>query len=232
MTKLSGRIVLAAALTTFISISVQAQTIAKWTFETSVPVFSPAANTWVTNIAAEIGSGTASGLHAAAAAYTSPAGNGSSHSMSSAQWAIGDLYQFAVSTVGLANIGVTYDQVSSSSGPGKFNFAYSTDGTTFTTVATDYTVLVNTTPNTWTTATPVTTTTFSYDLSAITALNNAPSVWFRIIDDSTTSAGGATVATAGTDRVDNFTVAVVPEPTTLSLLGGFGLLLVVLRGRK
>jgi hypothetical protein len=45
-----------------------------------------------------------------------------------------------------------------------------------------------------------------------------------LIDVDTTSANGGTVASGGTDRIDNVTVAVVPEPTSLSLMGGFGLL--------
>src|SRR5438552_17437540 len=69
--------------------------IADWTFESSLPAGSPGAGVWITNISAEIGSGTASGWHAGASTYTSPAGNGSAHSFSSSLWAVGDLYQFA-----------------------------------------------------------------------------------------------------------------------------------------
>src|SRR4051794_2744650 len=69
--------------------------IAKWTFETSAPVVTPGAGIWVTNVAAEIGTGIASGFHAGNAAYTSPAGNGSSHSFSANTWAVGDIFQFA-----------------------------------------------------------------------------------------------------------------------------------------
>ncbi|MDB6125108.1 MAG: hypothetical protein JWQ71_4101 [Pedosphaera sp.] len=82
---------------------------------------------------------------------------------------------------------------------------------------------------------------FAYDLSSITALDNASSIYFRLIDQATTSISGATVGTGGTDRVDNFTVFTVtpvPEPSTLALLGlglggglgGGGLL--VFRNRK
>jgi hypothetical protein len=61
----------------------------------------------------------------------------------------------------------------------------------------------------------------SFDLSALSLLNNNPNVYFRIVDDSTTAINGGTVGTAGTDRIDNFTVAVVPEPTGLFVFGGF-----------
>ncbi len=47
------------------------------------------------------------------------------------------------------------------------------------------------------------------DLSSITAINNQPTVYFRLVNNSTTSAtGGAPLATGGTARVDNFTVTI------------------------
>ncbi len=205
-----------------------AQTVlAKWTFETTQPgvVDGPAVpggGIWITNIAAEVGSGTASGLHASAAAtYSSPAGNGSSHSFSANNWTVGDIYQFAVSTVGYTNISVTYDQISSATGPGQFYFAYSTDGINFTQVGANYSVIINATPNTWSSGTPITTSSYSNNLSAVFALTNAPVVYFRLVDASTTSANGGTVATAGTDRVDNFAVigtstVAAPEVTSIT----------------
>jgi hypothetical protein len=224
----SPHLVLAIVVSTAFATHAQ---IARWTFETSQPLANQGAGTWYTNIAPEIGSGSAAGFHAGPSIYTTPAGNGSPHSFSSTNWAVGDFYQFATSTVGYANIMVTYDQVSSSTGPGKFDFAYSTDGNIFTTIASSYTVLANSSPNAWSSGTAITTTSYTYDLSAITALNNASTVWFRIIDSSTTSANGGTIATGGTDRVDNFSIAVVPEPSTVALLG-FGTLLLLRRFRR
>ncbi len=204
-----------------------AQTIAQWTFETSVPATAGP-------FAAEVGTGSALGFHTGAAVYSNPVGNGSVESFSSTVWSVGDYWQFQTSTLGFQNIGLSFDQVSSSTGPRDFYLAWSTDGSTFTKFGNDYTVLVNTAPNAWSSnpANHITTTTYSFDLSSVTDLNNAPNVYFRLVDDSTVSAGGGTVATGGTDRIDNFLVA-VPEPTSLSLMGGFGLLAwTLIRRRK
>jgi hypothetical protein len=187
-------------------------TLAKWTFETSVPTtagpFSP-----------EIGSGSASGSHVGATVYSSPAGNGSSHSFSSTLWAVGDYYQFTVSTVGAQHIVVTFSQTSSGTGPGQFQFEYSTDGIHFTSFGSPYTVLDNgLAPNpAWTSSSAAPVYNFTNDLSSVTAITNASTVYFRLVDSSTTSSSGGTVGTAGTSRVDNFTVtASTGTPPTIS----------------
>ena len=91
-------------------IKASASVIADWTFETSQPAtagpFSP-----------ETGAGSATGSHAGAAVYSTPAGNGSSHSFSSNTWAVGDYYQYQVSTTGLDDISIQFDQTSSNTGP-------------------------------------------------------------------------------------------------------------------
>jgi hypothetical protein len=196
----------------------QAQ-IAQWTFQTSVPLtagpFSP-----------ELGSGAASGSHAGTTAYSSPAGNGSSHSFSANGWAVNDYWQFQTSTVGFTGIQLEWDQVSSSTGPRDFKLQYSTDGSSFATFGADYTVLVNTSPTAWSSTVAITTTHYISDLSSIPALDNASAVYFRLVDDSTTSAGGGTVASTGTDRVDNFTVEVIPVPEpACAAVGAVGLLM-------
>lgn len=207
---------LSASLGLLVTASIlQAQTIAQWTFETSVPATAGP-------FAPEVGSGSASGSHAGAAVYSSPSGNGSTHSFSANTWAVGDFYLFEVNTLGFNNVGLSFDQASSNTGPRDYSLDYSLNsGLTWTTV-TAYSVLANAAPNTtWTPGTYVPAYTFSPALPG--AVDNQASVWFRLIDIDTTSANGGTVGTGGTDRVDNFTVA-VPEPTSLSLLGGFGLL--------
>lgn len=214
---------------------VQAQTIAQWTFETSAPSNSGTGS--LSGISAEVGSGIASGIHASSAtAWSAPAGNGSSHSFSSSTWAIGDYYQFQVSTLGYQNIEISWDETSSNTGPKDFELSYSTDGANFTNFA-SYSVLANATPNTpWSTTGSLNSAyTFTENLSAITALANDSTVYFRLSDTDTTSANGGTVGTGGTDRVDNVTVtgvASAPEPSTW-VLGLLGLGLVALyRSRK
>ena len=203
--------------------SVQAQ-IAGWTFNSLSLSVSDTNSTSLFNVPADVGSGTASSTHATSTVFSTPSGNGSAESISATKWTVGDYWQFQTSTLGDSGIQVSWDQTSSSTGPGKGLLLYSTDGSIFTPVGSDYTILENGTPHTtWGGITRSAFYTFTYDLSSITALNNAPFVYFRLVDDSTISAGGGTVGTAGTDRVDNFTVAVVPEPTC-AVLGGLGLL--------
>lgn len=229
MKKLATALFLVAAIPT-VSF---AQTIAQWTFETSIPAGAPGAGVWITNIAAEVGSGTASGFHAGAATYSNPAGNGSVESFSVNTWTVGDFFQFAVSTIGLNDIGVSFDQTSSGTGPGQFNFEYSTDGISFTQFGSTYTVLPNAAPNpVWNSTTSSSLYSFAFDLSSVTAVDNQATVYFRLTDASTTSAGGGTVAAGGTDRVDNLAVVVVPEPSTVVLASIGGLLLINFMRRR
>ncbi|HEY1663595.1 MAG TPA: hypothetical protein VGI03_14350 [Verrucomicrobiae bacterium] len=198
--------------------------LADWTFETSVPASAGPFNP-------EIGSGSASGSHASGSAvYSNPAGDGSSHSFSSNFWGVNDYYQFST-TLDLADFTyssftLSYDQNGSSTGPGTFYLAYSTDGTTYIKFGSDYTL---TSGITWNAGTPGQATIESDDLSSIAALDTASTVYFRLVDDSSTAINGSGVGTSGSDRVDNFSISATvvpitpsPEPTTLAfaLLGG------------
>jgi hypothetical protein len=207
----------------------RAAVIADWTFETSAPTTSGP-------ISPEVGSGAASGSHAGSTVFSTPAGNvppgGSTslHSYSSTDWAIGDYWQFSTSAAGFTDISLTYDQTSSNTGPGNFQVEYSTDGNNFTDMGSETTVIANAGANTWNTTTMVSAATSTVDFSSITALDGASTIYFRLVDASTTSANGSTVASGGTDRVDNIIIAgtatATPEPASLALiaLGGLGLL--------
>ena len=227
---------LAVAALSMISLStLEAQTLARWTFETSPPA-DLANSTTISGILADVGTGTASGVHASAGAdWTTPTGNGSANSLSANEWAVGDYFQFSLSTLGYQGITVGWAQVSSATGPGEFKFAYQINGGGFTDYL-NYTVLPNQAGapglGAWGGVTEILGYNFSVDLSAVTALDNVASVDFRLIMTTTADAvpPGA-VAAAGTDRVDNFTVSVVPEPATATLLG-LGLAACLIRRRN
>jgi hypothetical protein len=210
--------------------------IADWTFESTAP----AGTNSVGPLAAEVGSGSAYAF--GVNVISSPAGNGSSHSLSANGWAPVALstnaplsyYQFDVSTIGYSGIGITFDQASSSTGPADFLLQYSTDGATFTTFA-SYSPLVNGSPNpSWNATTASSLYTLNFDLSSIASLDNASTVDFRLLETGTTSENGGTVAAAGTDRVDNFIVGTVPapEPTTLALCAIGGIAMLGLRRKR
>lgn len=215
--------------------SASAQTLAKWTFELNTPADVSNAAT-LTAIPADIGTGTASGIHATNATdWSTPSGNGSANSLSANEWLVGDYFQFSLSTVGYTGLKVSWAQVSSSTGPGEFKLAYQVNGGGFTDYA-NYTVLPNQAGapglGTWSSVTENVGYNYSFDLSALTAVDNAAAVDFRLIMVSTADATPpGTVANTGTSRVDNFEVAVVPEPSSFALVG-FGVLALVARRRK
>jgi hypothetical protein len=173
-------------------------------------------------LAADIGTGSATGVHASAnTVWTAPVGNGSAHSLSSNTWAIGDYYQFTTSTTGNSNIGLQFDQVSSNTGPKDFKVQYSLTGLagSFTDIG-NYIVQPNSDPG-WSSvgpSVPLGIDTQLLDLTGITALNNASSVFFRMAATSTnTAAAGSTFGPGGTDRIDNVTIYdnFDPSPTAV-----------------
>lgn len=207
------RLAAALALAAAASLPVHAEVVIGWDFENAVE---PAAGTTWTGIAASLGVGSASGVHASSSTvWSTPVGNGSSNSISSNNWSVGDYYEFSFSTLGYADLSVSFDQAGSSTGPRDFTLAYSTDGISFA----DYTSYSIPTGSFSSTAVnPAFTVTV--DLGAVAALDNAASVMVRLVNSSTRSINGGTVASGGTGRVDNFIVNLspVPEPGTTALL--------------
>ncbi len=190
----------------------KADTIAGWTFEVSIPTTSGPH-------AAEVGLGAATGFHSnGLAVYSNPSGNGSVESFSSNFWSVGDFYNFSVSTVGLQNIMISWDQTGSNTGPRDFDLQYN-DGSGFVT-ATSYSLTLEA----WSSATYNALSTRTFNFSANTSLNNNSTVQFRLLNTNTTSVNGGTVATTGTGRVDNIVISgsPIPEPAT----AGFVLLMV------
>jgi len=217
---------LAAVLAASSSASVKADVIADWTFQTSASTNNiigtgrtPGATQ--SGISADIGFGTASASHASAStAWSIPSGNGSPNSWSANYWAAGDFFQFSISTIGYTGVTLSYDQTGSASGPGSFSLQYSTDGLNFTPSGGTNTIILGS----WSPSSHANGFTFNYDLSSVSTLNEAPSAYFRIVDQAPTTGGainGGNVLTVGTDRIDNFVVNAVadaPEPSCIALL--------------
>ncbi len=192
--------------------------ITQWTFETSVPNLKDSSS--INGLISEVGVGEASGFHASSATdWDNPLGaDGSSESFSANTWAIDDYFQFTTSTVDYENIRLSWAQRGSNTGPRDFKLSYRVNGGSFV----DFTSYTVTTISSFTSASSK-----EFDLSGITALNNAAEVNFRLVATSTTSINNGSVSTSGTSVVDNFTVSgsllsatAVPEPSTLVFLAG------------
>jgi MYXO-CTERM domain-containing protein len=204
--------------------SASASIVAGWTMSTLVPTGTTGSN--YTYGAADTGAAAAgtslSGFHAlAATAWSSPAGNGSQYSLSSNNWSVGDYYQIAVSTTGYSDIYLAWDQTRSGTGPSSFRVDMSTDGTNFTTILASYTIIqaggTGTGTLSWTTGGAVQSA-FTTTISSIASADNQASLFFRFVNLST-------VATTGTNRIDNIFVSSgpIPAPGAVALLGLAGL---------
>lgn len=193
----------------FSSSTASAGLIANWTFETAPPVDVTNSSSYPNAIPADFGSGNASGVHTLPATdWSTPTGNGSANSFSSNNWSIGDYYQFQVSSLGMENLAISWDQTRSTTGPASFSLQYSTDGTSFTNFFA-YTVPVVA----WSsTGSPQSSSRFTQSFSAISALDNDSSVFFRL------RATAAPTDSAGTSRIDNISISAVPEPSTFLLV--------------
>jgi hypothetical protein len=179
---------------------------------------------------ADFGPGTVSAFHSAlSTSYSTPVGNGSANAFSANNWGIGDYFQFSLSTVGFSNLFLTFATERSSTGPATFQLIYSTDGgVNFSLAGSAFGVSSSAFSSSTYNAAFVST----YDLTAITALNNNANVVFRL---SATVAGTQTVGTA---RVDDFILSsggpiTVPEPAPMAVLAaGGGLIAAVVWRRR
>lgn len=183
----------------------------------------------------EIGfSGEATGFHSdATTVWSTPAGNGSTKSLSSNTWNVGDYYQFrADNSSGNSNFGLQFDQISSTSGPKNFQISYSTNGTTWIDLPGGaYSVQPNANPS-WSgngVVAPTGLDTYLFDLRSITALNTATDIYVRMTAASPLVAAqlGQTFnnvgANSGTNRIDNVgifynfnpSVATTSEPSIM-----------------
>jgi len=227
--------VVAAAIALF-AVNASATIIADWTFETSY-VSITGTSTSKGPLSPEVGSGSATGVHQLSTTWSAVAGDGSAKSFSANQWTTGDYFQFQVSTVGYSGITVDWDQTSSNTGPSDFILQYSTSGTSFTTFGGDLTVYNNNAGggggpagrSFWSSATYDSNYHYSINLGSV--VDNSATVYFRVTDNNALNPNGGIVASGGTDRIDNFLVQGIPEPSTIMLVG-FGLASCVLAIRR
>ena len=216
-------LLLAVAATSLISMSASAAVIASWSMPTAVPAATTGTsyNYGAAN-SGELTSGTMlSSAHAVAATtYSSPTGNGSTYSLSSNNWTIGDYYQVSVSTIGYSGVSISWDQTRSSTGPATFDAVMSVDGgANWTTILAGYSVIQAGLAGTNTTSWNSTTSQAAFTLTAVAgaAADEQANVLFRLRSTVTTTA-------AGTNRIDNFIVSTVPAPGAIALLGLAGLI--------
>jgi len=115
----------------------------------------------------------------------------------------GRFINLAVSTLGYANIIISLATQATGTGFNNNQLQYSTDGVNFVNFGGPY-------------APPTAFGLFTFDLSAITALNDNPNAAFRIVFNGATSS-------TGNNRIDNIVVdgqsVGLPEPSSIFLLG-------------
>lgn len=185
--KLSFALIL---LLSFFGLQAQAQTdIVTWTFEGDVSTV--ATGTGTNAVGSSVGS------------ETFPAGNGGGDSWSFNGWSTGalnadDYFQFSTSTSGFEAIQFLFDERRSGTGIRDFEVRYSTDGTTFTAIPATVTNVPDNTQYR----------SHSFDFSAITAIDNQTTVFFRVY-------GYNAEAATGTWRFDNVKIQGSPAATTL-----------------
>jgi hypothetical protein len=219
-------IVIASSLTAAVAAPSNADVLANWTFESSIPV---TAGPHMAEGGLNAASSFASGLHASGSTvYSNPAGNGSAESFSSNFWAVGDYYQVSSSSTGYENITLSWDQTGSNTGPIDFMLQYSTNGIDFFDIGAYQMATIGAPPVavSWSSASTAVGTSYFVDLSSILALNDAASILFRFTNNSTASINGGTVATGGTNRIDNVVINgdAIPAPGALALLGLAGMM--------
>lgn len=152
-------------------------------------------------------------------------GTGTSPSDSTKQLEEGKYIQFAFSTVGYSNVGVSYLTQRSNSGFTTQTFQYSTDGTGFTTLSSVTPTIAGTTNGNYNA---------NFDLSGITGFANNANAAFRIVFTGSTAGQSVT----SNDRIDDLSVtgtpvAAAPEPNGIvAMLIGMGALGLVVARRR
>jgi endonuclease G len=190
--------------------------LANWTFEASLPSNS---GPYAPEAGAQTDTAQARSVHITSPTGYSAAGNGSAKSSWGDNWAVGDYYEFRISTLGLNGIQLGFDQTSSSTGPRDFKISYSINGGASFSDLSTYSV-----PESaggaigWNNTTVNPTSSLIFDLSSFLALNNQSSLILRLVCASSTSLSGGSVGITGTSRLDNVIVSALSPDTTAPVI--------------
>ncbi|MCW1913055.1 hypothetical protein OJ996_05700 [Luteolibacter sp. GHJ8] len=211
-----------AVLGSFLTSPVHAAVLAGWNFETNTPA--GVAGSAGPIVGAEIGSGSLSGFHASGASvWETQVGNGSFNALGADMWTAGDYYQFSTSSVGYKDITVSFDQIGTGRSPRDWRFSVSLNGAEFFNFGSPYSIQQHAPGNLWNPTTPRSSG-ISFDLSAIGALDNATTIYFRLTQVGTASVTtGMEVDASGFDRIDNVIISGIAVPeSSAALLGALG----------
>ena len=193
--------------------------LAGWDFESLANL--PETTTDYGPLPSDVGCGKLTGGHSTAATFTSPVGNGSSASLSSNTWSVGDYYEFTTGSKGFQDLVLKWDQTSSSTGPANFAVRYSLDGVAYTDFS-PYTV----SDVSWSSTATSVASSRTVNLSSVPSLNNNPIFFLRLEMNGTARADGqpGSVASTGTSRIDNVSIEAekIPVPGPLPLVGVAG----------
>jgi hypothetical protein len=186
--------------------------LANWTYEASLPSNS---GPYAPEVGTQTATAQARSVHIISPTGYSAVGNGSAKSSWADNWAVGDYYEFRISTLGLIDIHLGFDQTSSSTGPRDFKISYSINGGASFSDLSTYSV-----PESaggvigWNNSTVNPTSSLSFDLSSFLALNNQSSLILRLVCASSTSLSGGSLGGTGTSRMDNVLVSALSPDTT------------------
>lgn len=222
---------LAAVCALALSTPVRAQVFAQWDFNSNPGD----ANTGTGIVTPSIGAGSLALVGGTTSTFASGASNGGStdpnttddSGLNITTWAAQGTtnkergVQFNVSTVGVQDISVTWDQRHSNTASEYVTFQYSINGSTFI----DFATFQGTSGDTWFNGRSV-------DLSSISAVDNNPNFAFRVVQSFgpggtyEASNQASTYATTGTWRFDMVTIMAtpVPEPEEYAALAAGGLI--------
>lgn len=193
------------------TLTCKAATVADWDFESRAITTTTASDfTYgVADSGLQTSGSSETGHHALTnTVWSQAAGSSSTNALQANRWSSGDYWQFQLNLTGYQNPMIAFDTRSSNTGPANFKVQWSTDGTTFTDLAS------GTYTNTATFAN------HAFDFSAVNQLDGASTAYFRLVDTSTTNVTGGTVGTAGTSAIDNFVVNATPVPEPATVVGG------------